>query len=345
MDDAHGFGVMGPNGRGTGEYYGCQDKIDIYLGTFAKAFAAIGGVAGSTSEVCDWVRFNARTQVFAKSLPMIYVEVLSRTLDFVADGNDRRARMWEVNAKSESRPPRPRLHGRGSAFAGHARCSSTFKDIQIAMAIIQKMREQGIFITGVMYPVVPRDIVLFRMIPTASHTDEDVARTVAAYKKVRDDLHLDLAAVKDAYVRWPTKKPRTRTTTRPNMIRAPFSSPAPRRASAGRSPRLLAARGIPVIGTSRDPDRSPTPVPGVRYLPLDQGDDPSIDACAAGGRPGRSPGQQRRPKPGRRGRGRLGRVGRGTFPDELSRPDPADQGVSSRRCANGDTGRSSTSGR
>jgi glycine C-acetyltransferase len=74
------------------------------------------------------------------------------------------------------------------------------KDLQIAMAIIQSMRAEGIFITGVMYPVVPRDIVLFRMIPTASHTDDDIARTVAAYKKVRDDLHLDLAAVKDAYV-------------------------------------------------------------------------------------------------------------------------------------------------
>jgi len=86
VDDAHGFGVMGPGGRGTGELQKCLDKIDINLGTFAKAFAAIGGVAGSTHEVCEWVRFNARTQVFAKSLPMIYVDVLSRSLDFVADG-------------------------------------------------------------------------------------------------------------------------------------------------------------------------------------------------------------------------------------------------------------------
>ena len=76
VDDAHGFGVMGPDGRGTGELQKCLDKIDINLGTFAKAFAAIGGVAGASREVCEWIRFNARTQVFAKSLPMIYVEVL-----------------------------------------------------------------------------------------------------------------------------------------------------------------------------------------------------------------------------------------------------------------------------
>jgi glycine C-acetyltransferase len=202
VDDAHGFGVMGPNGRGTGEHYGCLDKIDINLGTFAKAFAAIGGVAGSTREVCEWVRFNARTQVFAKSLPMIYVKVLSRALDFVADGNPRRARMWEIN-----RLLKDGLRELGY-MVGEVPSPVTpvfvhFKDIQIAMAIIQSMRAEGIFITGVTYPVVPRGIVLFRMIPTASHTEEDVARTVAAYKKVRDDLHLDLDAVKAAFIHAP----------------------------------------------------------------------------------------------------------------------------------------------
>jgi glycine C-acetyltransferase len=205
VDDAHGFGIMGPNGRGLGEFYGCQDQIDVYLGTFAKAFAAIGGIAGSTREVCEWVRFNARTQVFAKSLPMIYVEVLNRALDIIADGNARRARMWEVNTMLKNG-----LRELGY-MVGEVRSPVTpvfvhFKDLKIAMAIIQKMREEGIFITGVMYPVVPRDIVLFRMIPTASHTDEDVARTVAAYKKVRDELQLDLDAVKAAFAPRPDDK-------------------------------------------------------------------------------------------------------------------------------------------
>jgi glycine C-acetyltransferase len=205
VDDAHGFGIMGPNGRGTGEYFKCQDKIDIQLGTFAKAFAAIGGVAGSTHAVCEWVRFNARTQVFAKSLPMIYVKVVSRALDFVADGNDRRARMWDINAKLKA-GLRDLGYMVGEVPSPVTPVFVHFKDMQIGMAIIQKMREEGIFITGVTYPVVPRDILLCRMIPTASHTDEDVTRTLAAYKKVRDELHLDLAAVKDAYVRHDAEK-------------------------------------------------------------------------------------------------------------------------------------------
>jgi glycine C-acetyltransferase len=205
VDDAHGFGVMGPGGRGTGELHKCLDKIDINLGTFAKAFAAIGGVAGSTHEVCEWVRFNARTQVFAKSLPMIYVEVLSRTIDLIAQGGDRRARMWEVNAKLKA-GLRELGYMVGEVASPVTPVLVHYKDMNIAMAILQKMREEGIFLTGVIHPVVPRDIVLFRMIPTASHTDEDIARTLAAYKKVRDDLHLDLAAVKDALMRHEIEK-------------------------------------------------------------------------------------------------------------------------------------------
>ncbi len=205
VDDAHGFGVMGPNGRGTGELQNCLDKIDINLGTFAKAFAAIGGVAGSTHEVCEWVRFNARTQVFAKSLPMIYVEVLSRTIDFVADGNDRRARMWEVNAKLKA-GLRELGYTVDEVASPVTPVLVPYTEINIAMAILQKMREEGIFLTGVVYPVVPRGIVLFRMIPTASHTDDDISRTLAAYKKVRDDLHLDLNAVHDALRRHEAEK-------------------------------------------------------------------------------------------------------------------------------------------
>jgi glycine C-acetyltransferase len=77
VDDAHGFGVMGPNGRGLGEHYGVQDKIDLYFGTFAKAFAAIGGVCAGEEAPIDYIRYNARSQVFAKSLPMVYVDALS----------------------------------------------------------------------------------------------------------------------------------------------------------------------------------------------------------------------------------------------------------------------------
>jgi glycine C-acetyltransferase len=204
VDDAHGFGVVGPTGRGIGEHFGCQDKIDVYLGTFAKAFAAIGGVAGGPQDVVEWVRFNARTQVFAKSLPIIYVEVITRALDFVAHDHWRRERMWEVNRKLKE-GLRELGYMVGEVPSPVTPVFIHYRDVRIAMAIVQKMRAEGIFITGVIYPVVPKDVVLFRMIPTASHTDEDIARTIAAYKKVRDDLRLDLEAVKAAFAKGKTE--------------------------------------------------------------------------------------------------------------------------------------------
>jgi glycine C-acetyltransferase len=198
VDDAHGFGVMGENGQGVGSYYGIQDKIDIYLGTFAKAFAAIGGVAGSTKPVIDWIRYNARTQVFAKSLPMIYVEVLAKTLEIIQKDKERRQKMWDNSNKLKTG-----LKGLGYTV-GDVPSPITpvyvhYNDMPIAMKLVTMLRDElGIFITGVIYPVVPKDIILFRMIPTASHTDEDISKTVDAFKKVRDTLKLDLDSVKSA---------------------------------------------------------------------------------------------------------------------------------------------------
>jgi glycine C-acetyltransferase len=195
IDDAHGFGVMGDSGRGTGEYFGVHDKLDIYFGTFAKAFAAIGGITATNHSAAEWIRYNARTQVFAKSLPMIYVEVLSKTLDIIAHDTERRKKMWANAAKI-----RAGLAGLGYEIGDvpSPLCAVYVPagDVNLGMAIIKGLRDQGVFITGVMYPVVPKGIILFRMVPTASHTDEDIARTVAAFKNVRDALKLNLVAAK-----------------------------------------------------------------------------------------------------------------------------------------------------
>ncbi|MFW5685946.1 MAG: aminotransferase class I/II-fold pyridoxal phosphate-dependent enzyme, partial [Spirochaetota bacterium] len=94
VDDAHGWGVMGEHGRGTADHLGVQDGVDVYFGTFAKAFASIGGFSAATKDVVEWIAYNARTQVFAKSLPMLYVQSLRKTLELVAAGDDRRARLW-----------------------------------------------------------------------------------------------------------------------------------------------------------------------------------------------------------------------------------------------------------
>jgi glycine C-acetyltransferase len=197
IDDAHGFGVMGPNGRGSAEHSGVHDQVDLLFGTFAKAFASIGGVTASTKAACEWIRYNARTQVFAKSLPMIFVKVLTRTLEMIRDGNDRRAKMWENSAKI-----RTGLQNLGFTIGDvpSPLCPVYVPagDVQLGMAIIKGMRDQGIFITGVVYPVIPKGLMLFRMVPTASHTDDDIERTIAAFKNVRDSLKLSNLAAADS---------------------------------------------------------------------------------------------------------------------------------------------------
>jgi glycine C-acetyltransferase len=197
VDDAHGFGVMGEKGQGVGTYYGLHDKIDIYFGTFAKAFAAIGGVSASDKKVCDWILYNARTQVFAKSLPLVYVEVILKTLEIIRNDTTRRKKMWE-NSKKLKAGLRKLGYKVGDVLSPITPVYVPVGDVRLGMQIVTKMRELGVFITGVIYPVVPKGIVLFRMIPTASHTDEDIQVTVNAFRKVRDDLKLNLKMPKSS---------------------------------------------------------------------------------------------------------------------------------------------------
>ncbi len=193
VDDAHGFGVMGENGRGTGEYFGVHDRIDLYFGTFAKAFAAIGGVTAGEQAPIDYIRYNARTNVFAKSLPMVYVEALSASLDEILEKPELRRRMWEIAGLLQKG-----LSGLGYDI-GDTRSPITPVYVpagsdEMAMTMISMLREEyGIFVSGVTYPVVPPGVILFRMIPTASHSEEDVARTVEAFRSLRDRLKLDLS--------------------------------------------------------------------------------------------------------------------------------------------------------
>jgi len=191
VDDAHGFGVMGASGQGTAAYFGVHDRLDIYFGTFAKAFAAIGGVSAADQRVIDWIRYNARTQVFAKSLPMIYVTVLLKTLEIIRNDHRRRERMW-ANAEKLKTGLRQLGFTVGAVPSPITPVYVPAGDKEIGKEMVRRIRDQGVFITGVMYPVVPRDIILFRMIPTASHTEEDIQRTLQAFKKVRDDMKLEL---------------------------------------------------------------------------------------------------------------------------------------------------------
>ena len=194
IDDAHGFGIMGDGGRGTGEHFGVQDRVDLYFGTFAKTFAAIGGVTAGVEDVMDWVRYNARTNVFAKALPLVYVKTVEKALSIVESEPELRERMWQMARRLQ----------KGLTDLGYdiGDTQSPITPVYViagsektAMAMIAHLREEhGIFVSGVTYPVVPRAVVLFRMIPTAAHSEEDVDRTVAAFKGMRDTMKLDLSA-------------------------------------------------------------------------------------------------------------------------------------------------------
>lgn len=193
VDDAHGFGVMGKTGRGTGEHLGVQDGIDLYFGTFAKAFAAIGGVTAGEEDVVEWVRFNARSNVFAKALPMVYVKTVEKALWIIEHEPQLRDRMWEVTRRLQSG-----LTDLGFDI-GDTESPITpvyviSGDEKTAMAMISFLREEfGVFVSAVTFPVVPRGVILFRMIPTAAHSDEDVDRTVDAFRAMRDRMKLDLS--------------------------------------------------------------------------------------------------------------------------------------------------------
>jgi glycine C-acetyltransferase len=192
-DDAHGFGVMGATGQGTGEHFGVQDDIDLYFGTFAKAFAAIGGVTAGEQDVCDYIRYNARSNVFAKSLPMVYVEALMATLDEIEAHPEYRERMWHI-ARLLQDGLRELGFDLGDTASPITPVYVPTDEEETGMAILQTLRDRfGIFCSGVTYPVTPRGVHLYRMIPTASHTEEDVARTLDAFKAIRDSFGLDLA--------------------------------------------------------------------------------------------------------------------------------------------------------
>lgn len=196
VDDAHGCGVMGPSGRGTSEHFGTMDEVDLYFSTFAKAFAAIGGFTAGKKEVIRYIHYNARTHIFAKSLPMIYVETINAIFDRIEKDSSLRERLWEV-AKKLQKGLRELGFNLGDTKSPITPVYVPAEP-EIAKEIIVYLREkEGVFVSGVMYPVVPKGIILLRMIPTAAHTDEHIEKTLRAFKNLRDEFKLQLEAVRE----------------------------------------------------------------------------------------------------------------------------------------------------
>ncbi len=193
VDDAHGWGVMGEQGRGTADHFGVQDEVDIYFGTFAKSFASIGGFSASTKPVVEWITYNARTQVFAKSLPMVYVQTLRKTFELVKAGDANRQRLWNISNGLKNG-----LRDLGFYVgSGESPICSVFVPIgaeeleKVGIAAVSYLRDRGVFVTAITYPVIPLGLLMFRMIPTALHTEEDVENTVRIFREMRDTIGLD----------------------------------------------------------------------------------------------------------------------------------------------------------
>ena len=187
VDDAHGFGTLGATGAGAGEEQGVQDEIDVYFATFAKSLAGIGAFLAADQEIIDYLKYNLRSQMFAKSLPMIYVKGALKRLDMLRSRPELKAKLWEnVNALQSG------LKERGFDIGTTTSCVTPVYlngSIPEAMALVKDLRENhGIFCSIVVYPVIPKGLILLRMIPTATHTLEDVAITLDAFSAIRERL-------------------------------------------------------------------------------------------------------------------------------------------------------------
>lgn len=187
VDDAHGFGTLGKTGAGAGEEQGVQDGIDIYLATFAKSMGSIGAFVAADQEIINYLKYNLRSQIFAKSLPMIYVKGALTRLHMIRTRPDLKAKLWEnVNTLQNG------LRERGFDIGNTSACITPVYlngSIPEAMALVKDLRENhGIFCSIVVYPVIPKGLILLRLIPTAAHTLQDIAETLDAFSAVRENL-------------------------------------------------------------------------------------------------------------------------------------------------------------
>jgi glycine C-acetyltransferase len=187
VDDAHGFGTLGETGMGTGEAQGCHDGIDVYFGTFAKSMASIGAFISSTEDVVEFLRYNMRSQMFAKSLPMPLVVGARKRLELLRTQPKHKENLWKVaTALQEGLKEAGFNIGRTNSAVTPVFLSGTLGE---ATNVTFDMRENyQIFCSIVVYPVVPKDVIMLRLIPTAVHTLEDVAYTIETFKKVQEGL-------------------------------------------------------------------------------------------------------------------------------------------------------------
>lgn len=187
VDDAHGFGTMGPTGAGTDEEQGVQDGVDVYFGTFAKSMAGIGAFVAASEDVVNFLRYNMRSQTFAKSLPMPMVIGLLKRLELLRSKPELKDNLWKiVNALQSGLRERGFDIGKTTSPVTPVFLSGSLNE---ATNIVMDLRENySIFCSIVTYPVVPKGVIMLRLIPSAIHTLDDVEETLKAYSEVAEKL-------------------------------------------------------------------------------------------------------------------------------------------------------------
>jgi len=187
IDDAHGFGTMGPTGAGTDEHFGVQDEVDLYFGTFAKAMAGIGGFVAAKADIVKYLQYNMRSQIFAKSLPMPMVIGALKRLEMLKNEPQHRENLWTIVTALQNGLKAKGLNlGNTESPVTPVILSGSIGE---ATQITSDLRENyNIFCSIVVYPVVPKDIILLRLIPTAIHTLDDVNYTIDAFADVKRKL-------------------------------------------------------------------------------------------------------------------------------------------------------------
>ena len=187
VDDAHGFGTLGESGKGAGNEQGVQDQIDVYFATFAKSMASTGAFVAAEKEIVDYLKYNMRSQMFAKSLQMQLVKGVLKRLDMLRTRPEFKIKLWEnVDALQNG------LKESGFDIGTTQSCVTPVYlkgSIPEAMALVKDLRENfGIFCSIVVYPVIPKGLILLRLIPTATHTMEDIKITLKAFSGIREKL-------------------------------------------------------------------------------------------------------------------------------------------------------------
>ncbi len=187
VDDAHGFGTMGKTGAGTGEHFGVQDEIDLYFSTFAKSMAGIGAFVAGDEEVINYMRYNMRSQVFAKALPMPMVAGALKRLELLRTKPELKEDLWKI-VRALQNGLKEKGFNLGNTESPVTPVFFTGSVPEASNIVIDLRENYRIFCSIVLYPVVPKDVIMLRIIPTAVHTLKDVEYTIKAFGEVQEKL-------------------------------------------------------------------------------------------------------------------------------------------------------------